>query len=633
MRISGKETFTPVNDCRIPSGKLIASDTETTGINPWKGHRAFCFSFCNEEGETGYVRAEVDPFTRKVIIREGPYTILKMFYEDPSIDKVFHNAKFDVRMLDMIGIKVRGRIHDTMFAMHCLNNVEPTLQLKPICKKYLEIDDDDEQELHDATRRARREAKKRGWTIATDETHGDKPIFADYWLAPDEVCRKYCIRDSERAMLLWLLLAQKMDDEGVRDVYEEEMKLWPVTYKMESRGVRVYPKVMKKYMDENSATITTCLREFKVIAPNVLNFNSPKQLTNFFYKECKLEVPKYTDAGNPSTDVESLLALKHPLARRLIDYKTALKAKDTFFGKFYELMIEEEFNGHRLYVIHPNFNQIGPATGRYSCRAPNLQNVADPTASRAPVPIPARMSFGPRPGYEWWHFDFKQMELWEFFSPAVANDDNMLSFMLAGGDVPDKMARDMGWEAELLADKARGTKQTRVKAKLTLYGIIYGIGIQGIAKSLKVSREKGATILYDFKKAYPKINEYMQQMQRRVLREGFVQGPLGRKFRVGEGREYAIVNYIVQGSGAQVVKNSMVDLDNYIQRKRLDAHLILTVHDEVAVEINKKDATLIHMLGMKRLLEVYGKPFKLPSLPVDVERVREYWAQKEDIDL
>lgn len=201
----------------IPSGNLVAFDTETTGLNPWKGDRAFCIGFCNEKGNKGYFRFPVDGKTRQVVY-DSRLEVLKRWFEDPTIAKIGHNVKFDIRMLDMIGIKVRGKIHETMFMMHVLNNVEPSYQLKPLTKKYLDYPDDDLNELHKATVTARRQAKKLGWKVHED-------VEADYWMAPDPTCRKYNVRDAERTMMFYLFLNPRLDEEKVRKVYDQEMEL------------------------------------------------------------------------------------------------------------------------------------------------------------------------------------------------------------------------------------------------------------------------------------------------------------------------------------------------------------------------------------------------------------------------
>src|SRR3990167_3844589 len=102
----------------IPSGKVIACDTETTGVNVWQGCRPFCFTFCNEKGKTGYFYWKVNPSTRRPIIKLEDLREMQEFFSDPNISKVFHNAKFDMWMLKAIGVEVKGRVEDTLLAAH-----------------------------------------------------------------------------------------------------------------------------------------------------------------------------------------------------------------------------------------------------------------------------------------------------------------------------------------------------------------------------------------------------------------------------------------------------------------------------------------------------------------------------------
>jgi DNA polymerase-1 len=612
----------------IPSGKLIACDTETTGLNPWKGDRPYAFSFCNEEGKTGFFRWWVKPLTRDIVRNWKDYFEMRFFFGNPSITKVFHNAKFDLRMLESMGIKTRGEIHDTMFAMHCLRTAEPSLALKPLAKKYLGIPTDDEEELRKATLHARREAKKKGWKIATDESHGDDPVAADYWLAPPELLKKYAVRDVERTMPLWLLLQEKMKEENVWEVYLEEMRLLKVTYKMESRGVRVDPKVIESEIKRNQKIITESKKKIEEIRPG-LNVNSHKQMSNYLFKVKNHKPIRFTDAGNPSVNTEVLLSLDDPLCRLVIEFKTAEKAINGFFGRFKKLMVKEG----ELSILHPDFHQIGPVTGRFSCREPNLQNVADPYGTRAPIPIPARMAFVPRPGYVWYHFDYKQMELWLFSSPVLANEQKMLSVLLSGEDLPTSVGIEMGWKEKLEEDKRTGKGVTRVRVKLMLYGIVYGIGPMGLSLLNKIPYSEARNDLDVFKAKYPQIDQYMQNTIKKASHYGFVVGPLGRKYQTNPETAYKAANYLVQGSSAQVLKKAMIDTSEWLEKNKIDGHLIMTIHDELAFEINKKDANLRTIKNLKRIMESYGPLFKIPKLPVDVERVETNWMDKQEIDL
>jgi DNA polymerase-1 len=635
----------------IPSGKLIACDTETTGLNPWKGDRPFAFSFCNEKGDAGFFRWEVDPFTRNVLINHKQWAVMKKFFEDSSIAKVFHNAKFDIRMLEKLGIEVRGTVHDTMFAMHCLRTLEPTLALKPIAEKYAGIPNNDEKDLQKATLQARRMAKEKGWKLATDETHGDRPAFADYWLAPPELLAKYAITDVVRTITLWLLFRGLLKTEGVWEVYQEEMKLLWVTYQMEKRGVRVFPDVIRKEVARNKEIMKVSDKAIQKICPGI-NVDSPKQLVQYFYetidpKNWSPELvgmktfhgtnsgkprhtpSKYTENGNASVDTETLLKLEDPLSRKIIEFKTAEKAAESFFGRYLRLMVKEDDG----YIIHPDFRQIGPVTGRFSCREPNLQNVADPYGTRAPIPIPARMSFGPRKGYVWYHMDYKQMELWLFSSPKIADERKMLDVLLSGRDLPSETAIEMWGKERLEQDKREGRGVTRIRAKLMLYGIVYGIGPNGLANLNKIPVQEAKDDLARFKKVYPNIDKYMERTIRKAEQQGYVVGPLGRRFQTDRNVSYKAANYIVQGSAAQVLKKGMIDTHNYLSSSGIDGHLIMTIHDELAFEINKRHETVKNIRALKKIMESYGRLFGIPKLPVDVERVKDNWMEKEEMEI
>ena len=609
-------------------GLTVACDTETNGLNPWRGDRPFAFSFCNTEGKTGYVRWIVSPFSRTVNFEKSTYSKMKEFFENPKIEKVFHNAKFDVRMLEMIGIQVQGRVQDTMFAMHCLRTLEPTLALKPLCKKYLAIPDEDQKDLQSSTIRARNEAKKKGWKIASKETHGDKPVNADYWLGDPELCKKYCIQDSVRAMTLWEFLRPIMEEENVLKIYEEEMRLFWVTYNMEKRGVRIYPEVVESEIKRNKRIMETTGREIEGISPGI-NVDSPKQLVKYFYETKGYKPTKWTDNGNPSIDAETLLKLDDPLSKKIIEFKTAEKAVESFFGRFKRLAVSE--NGFK--IIHPDFRQIGPVTGRFACREPNLQNVADPYGTRAPIPIPARMSFGPRLGYVWYHYDYKQMELWLFASKSIANETKMLEALLSGRDLPTETAVEMWGQARLDEDKRTGKGVTRIRAKLMLYGIIYGIGPKALAALNKITYDEAYSDLQKYYRLFPATALYMERIQKEARRDGFVWGPLGRKFQVERDFSYKAANYVVQGSSAQVLKRAMIDTSSWLQKSGIDGHLVMTIHDELAFEINKRHETVYNIKSIKNIMESYGKLFGIPKLPVDVERVKNNWMEKEEVEI
>jgi DNA polymerase-1 len=269
-----------------------------------------------------------------------------------------------------------------------------------------------------------------------------------------------------------------------------------------------------------------------------------------------------------------------------------------------------------------------------SCREPNLQNVADPYGTRAPIPIPARMSFGPSKGYVWYHMDYKQMELWLFSSPKIADETKDAGRASCLGEtLPSETAIEMWGRERLEQDKREGRGVTRIRAKLMLYGIVYGIGPTGLSLLNKISFEEAKADLERFKAVYPNIDRYMERTVRRAEQQGYVLGPLGRRFQTDRNVAYKAANYIVQGSAAQVLKKGMIDTHNFLSSSGIDGHLIMTIHDELAFEINKRHETVANIRALKRIMESYGKLFGIPKLPVDVERVRDNWMEKEEVEV
>jgi len=219
---------------------LIAVDTETTGLSPYLGDRLFAIGICyvnfinhDLECTPEYFSWPVDPKTRNVNISylDEKYRNIKELLIDPSVTKVFHNAKFDIGMLAAAEINVKGQIHDTMIAARVCNTLEPTVGLKALAHKYLNIDMTDEVELKAAVRKARIQADKLGFLITKDKKDNISP---DYWLCPD-LCKIYCQKDTIRTLKLWQFYQEAMlpQNLNVRHTYDKEIKLLPILYNME----------------------------------------------------------------------------------------------------------------------------------------------------------------------------------------------------------------------------------------------------------------------------------------------------------------------------------------------------------------------------------------------------------------
>lgn len=160
------------------SKKIVAFDTETTGSNPYGslkkwGHypaRPFLFSFCDYYGNTSFIRWNVDPYTRQVLIDPESFRVIQSIIENPNITKVAHNLNFDIKMCHFIGLKFKGNFEDTLIASHVVTGGSDShitgYALKDYCKKTMNYPDDDEKELEESAKQNRKDAKRKGWYIA-----------------------------------------------------------------------------------------------------------------------------------------------------------------------------------------------------------------------------------------------------------------------------------------------------------------------------------------------------------------------------------------------------------------------------------------------------------------------------------
>jgi DNA polymerase-1 len=657
----------------------IAFDTETTGNNAWKGDRPHSISIAYEDLTTDFIHAEVDPYTRKVHWdkRSAKFKRFKRLLEATDVKKIAHNAKFDVRMVEGIGIHVPpSTICETMFAMHACNTQEITLELKPLCKKYFDLPTDDEKDLRLSCMRGRREGKKKGYRLANSWK-------ADQHLADLALVKRYCCEDSVRAMLLWSFLKDLMDVEEVRHTYDLEMALWPITYAIEARGVAVNRDTVLREIAWAERRFKKMERELRKKCGSI-NLDSPDQLGAFLYtdkKGLRLPVIRRTDGGKrgirkPSTDAKTLQELRHPWCDALMKFRAMEKALTSFFYKFRDLSVQDD---EGRWILHPDFNQVGPVTGRYSCRAPNLQNVANALTTRSSEPIQARTAFEPRPDYWWYHFDYSQLEVRIFAD--VSKEPFMLQALRDGKDlhtectnkawggkgnkaavraaihalqldgtgseksklvkralrkfVGKKYKRARQWLRSfnydiVKAEKSLKKKTSRAKAKMLLFLKIFGGGAKAAADLMDCSTMQANEFLSDYDEAFPRISEYIRELSDEAKDEGYIRTAFGRKLRVHPKKAYRCVNYKVQGSAADLIKDRMVAVNEYLKDTGLDARIVLTIHDEIVLEVRKEHAYRWLLRKVKRIMEDHGGRFSIP-LPVEIEKTTTTWNKKHKI--
>jgi DNA polymerase I-like protein with 3'-5' exonuclease and polymerase domains len=701
-------------------GNVVAVDTETTGLDTWKGCRPFGFSFCGKSGETAWFEWPVHPRTRAVLPIRKEWKLVRDFMEDERVLKVFHNAAFDVRMFEAIGIYPAGpggRLHDggqfeeTMFMAHVHNSMEPRFGLKQLAFKYCSYELDDQKTLQKTVLRLRRVAKKLGWATAYDE-RGRAATAADYWLPaafalrqPDllregesDVCKEYGVGDAVRTMLLYTFYAERFDEEpNAWDTYRRERDLWAVTYRMVSRGVRLRVNAVAKEVATTKKKLAVQHAIVQRAAWKGFRIRSNPDLGKLFYKRLKLPVTRRTAKTNqPETTFEAFQDhADHPIIKAFFRWRSADKALGTYFQRYEWNAVDDHVPGSRHRILHPDFQQMGPRTGRYACRNPNIQNVPDAvsTRGRGKELIQARHCFGPRDGYVWYHYDYHQMEprifadvaQEKFMLQAIAEGRDMhtecankawggqtdpsiraariaLEFPGTGAPEQPNKAVVAAWEGLQLkatqvarlsqkdqehlaanwlaqhlgnivkAEATLGKKTSRANAKLVFFLKTYGGGANALAAFLGVPLPTATQFLADYDVAFPRIKGYQRELTRQAELDGCIRNMYGRKLMVDPDKPYTAVDYMVQGSAADTLKVAMIRTARYLKASGLDAHLVLTIHDEIVFEFLKRHAYWSVLLELKKIMEDHQGHFGVP-LPIGIEKTVLRWDRKTKLQL
>ncbi len=441
------------------SGKIIAFDTETTGLHPWRGDQPYTYSFCNEALETKVFEWPVDPFTRQVVPVVKELRAVRRILRDPSITKVGHHIKFDWRMTECrFGFTPRGPIHDTMFLSHCCDCQAASHRLKDLAYLWLRIPADDETELQAATLRARRMGKSLGWTLGTETKFNldgtkkyDAATKADYWMPrvvakQDEtvprrwlsLSRKYARRDALRTMLLFQFFLPLLDElEGARKAYDNELNLWGTTYRMESRGVGFSLTSVNEEIKKLQAMRVQEHNSLQRVAWSGFDPAKHRDIRALLVNQMRLPLTIRTKTGLLSVKKEALEPHRsNPVVASLQRHASAVKGLTTFLYQYRDKAVK---SAQGLF-LHPDFRQVGPLTRRYACADPNLQQAADSNTGRSlTAPLQVRVPFGPRRGHRWWLWDYEQLEVRIY--AHCAQEPTMIKALLAGRNVHDELAQ------------------------------------------------------------------------------------------------------------------------------------------------------------------------------------------------
>lgn len=638
----------------------VAIDTETTGLVPWgtvadKGFfpaRPFAVSWCWNTYKTGYARFHVDPWQRKVLYERKPKTFARVqeILGDPNTIKIMHNAPFDRRMLILAGFEIRGLIVDTMVMSHiCTYGGEFKYDLKTLCKKFFDIDDDDARDLRESVLAARHWAKGQGWCIATEKHFGKKPWIADYWLGDKALCKKYAIRDAERAMLLFEFFGPMIEkDPNHKAVFERETKLQAgPLWQMEHTGMRVFPESVDRLDRYYSRYIEK--QERKIVketgatgvgkAKGEFNPNSAPQKIAELIDKRGLEILRRTPPskrfphGQPQVSGHFLqhyaeLDPPEPLCRAILEWANARRAVTGFIKTYREHMIPESPG---VYVLHPQIRGIGPITGRMSSHDPNLMNVASETTGRrrSNIALKPRETLGPRPGTLWYLPDFGQLEVWLF--AFLFDNEQMIDVLMGGGDFHGEIGKIVFGHEPDYEDRETYYRKC---GKLIMFSTLYGGGVGKLAQIVPCSIEDAQKYRDTYMERLGNIKRVISRMSNRALRDGYILNPYGRYCYIHKDYPYKAVNYMIQSTAADVQKEALCNVFDCLDDEWRRARMLISLHDEMIIELPEAYHSKRLMRDLIRCMQAAGEPLGLPKpLPVGVKICRKRWHKTKEIEL
>jgi len=509
---------------------------------------------------------------------------------------VAHNAPFDVRFLKDAGVKIpTHRIHDTRPMAHIL---EPTYStaLKNLCARFVDPRAAGMQSALDNAIGSRG-----GWSWAT------VPItFEPYWT--------YAALDPVLTTRLYEQFYPRIKADGTQDAYDLELATLWVIDRMEEYGAHVNREYAREKMiefEEYCDKVAKWCKDTYQISPG-----SNQAVIQCLQAE-GFDFSKRTKSGAPALDKEVLSSIDHPLAQSVLLRRQLQKLASTYLSHFVGEADEDD-------LLHPSINTLGARTSRMSMSGPNLQNLPRSSESNAAAEV-VRNCFTTRYHDGLMVFcDFDQIEMRGL--AHLCNDQGMKDAFLSDGDFFVNLARQVFRDETIIKSDPR-----RQITKNVGYGKIYGAGIRKLAITAGVTEEQAAAAMHAFDQSFPLVRQFQNLIQRTALERkasegvGYVRSPLTRRRHPSDdGKEYALVNYLIQGMAAEIFKMKILQCD----AAGLGEFMVVPVHDEIALDVPGE-----HIHEVAHTLKKVMNDDRLLTVPVTASvSVGKRWGSKTEYD-
>ena len=545
---------------KLNQAKLFALDTETDNLD-YMAANLVGISFALENGEAAYLPLQLDYLgAPKTLEKTTALTLLKPVLENPAIQKVGQNFKYDLTIFARNGIDVQGVVFDTMLESYVLNSTGRH-NMDDLAKRYLGHQ-----------------------TISFEEIAGKGKNQLTFNQIPLEQAAEYAAEDADVTMKLQQVLWEKLSKEPTLEKLFKEMELplLGVLSRMERRGVLIDSDALFLQSNEIANRLSELEEQAYVLAGQPFNLASTKQLQEILFDKLGLPVIQKTPKGAPSTNEEVLeeLAFSHELPKVLVEHRGLSKLKSTYTDKLPQMVNPQTGR------VHTSYHQAVTATGRLSSSDPNLQNI--PIRNEEGRRI--RQAFIAREGFTVVAADYSQIEL--RIMAHLSQDQGLINAFTQGKDIHRSTAAEIFGVA---LDEV--TSEQRRNAKAINFGLIYGMSAFGLSRQLGIGRADAQSYMDLYFKRYPGVQTFMHDIREKAKAQGYVETLFGRRLYLPDinssngmrrkAAERVAINAPMQGTAADIIKRAMIQLDQKLQNDP-DIAMIMQVHDELVFEVRSE---------------------------------------------
>lgn len=560
---------------------VIAFDTETTGIDANEAELVG-MSFSFEATKAYYVPISSD--RSEALVTVSAY---KDILENPGIEKIGQNIKYDALIMKWYGIELQGNYFDTMIA-HYLCEPDLRHKLDYLSESYLNYRPVPIESL----------IGKRGKNQLSMRDIEVKKVA------------EYAAEDADITLRLKPVLQEMLKENEAEKLFRElEMPLVRVLTDMEFEGVRIDDQFLNNYSIVLEQQIKEKEESIYEKAGVRFNIASPKQVGEVLFDKMKIPYRwKKTKSGQYSTNEEKLseLAADHAYVQEILDFRKLSKLKSTYVDALPKLI------NSKTGRVHSSFNQARAATGRLSSENPNLQNI--PIRDEAGREI--RKAFIPRDdNHILLAADYSQIEL--RLIAEIANEKAMLEAFQAGHDIHRATAAKVYGVA--LEDV---TSEQRRNAKTVNFSIIYGAGATNLSKQLNIKRADAKVLIDNYFAQYQDLKKYMDETVEKCRENGYVTTLMGRRRELRDinsrnalaraNAERVAINTPIQGSAADMIKVAMIQIHQALKAGNFKTKMIMQVHDELVFDVYKPELEMVKPIIEKMMKNA------IPNLQVPI---------------